>query len=484
VKFSIQRLAPYFLVLVFLTPILFVIGCGSSDSSNVSAPNQNSPTVQIQGVAPAGTPGGGAVVLQGAPKGLAERALSLISRPARAQAGDVVLASFLATAFDSRGQAIQTVTTNARGEANFSGLPAGTYRVLFFETNFPTTFIQTFVTVQQGVPIAARADARTSAAVLVVLNIARGLNVSNVDAPALFRAAQNDPNFPNLVNILTGLLRSGQPNFNQGTGGTLNPQLEAAVVQVARAVAGGTSTGGTSTGGTSTGGTSTGGTSTGGTSTGGTSTGGTSTGGTSTGGTSTGGTSTGGTSTGGTSTGGTSTGGTSTGGTSTGGGGGGGGITNGSFSDGLNGWTPQIVNSVTVGGTFPQFLLSTTNCVGRGSNPYFALDIPHGADGYLEQTFTVPGGHTRLTYLVWGGLDPVLGRVEIFDQANTQMLGQDVFGPVATNAVSGCVPGATAESRSLAVTPGQVIRVRLGGSSTAASTNSAFIRFDDVTTAP
>ena len=329
---------PFLIGLLFILPILFVIGCGSTssdNSSNVGSQNQGAAIVQVQGVAPAGTPGGGAAVaVKYAPKGMTEYALSLISRPARAQTGGVVLSSFLATAFDARGQAFRTVTTDANGSANFSDLPPGIYRILFFNTNFPTTFIQTFVSVQAGVPLAARADAQSSAATMVVLNIARGLNVSNVDVPTLFAQAQRDPNFQNAVNILIGLLRSGQPNFNQGTGGSLDPQLGAAINLVAQGVlaatTGGTTTGttGTTTTGTTTTGTTgtngTGGTSTGGTGgttggTGGTSTGGTGGTTTGTGGTSTGGgttTGTGGTTTGGT--GGTTTG-TGTGGTSTGG---------------------------------------------------------------------------------------------------------------------------------------------------------------------
>lgn len=160
------------------------------------------------------------------------------------------------------------------------------------------------------------------------------------------------------------------------------------------------------------------------------------------------------------------------------------GLQNGNFSDGYNHWGQMTLNQVTVGGTFPQFLISTFDCVGRPGNPYASLDIPHGAAGYIHQTFRVPGGHTRLTYSVWGGLHPVTALVQILDEAGTTQIDSHTFTPVPTQMAPGCVPGAQVEVRSFTVTPGQRIQLRMGGSSTPATTNSGFVRYDDVFTGP
>ncbi len=89
-------------------------------------------------------------------------------------------------------------------------------------------------------------------------------------------------------------------------------------------------------------------------------------------------------------------------------------VANGDFSDQLNGWSTVKVQTYQnpQGVEYPQFETLTgppggaaANCFPstRSGNPFLSINVPFGADGYVEQTVTLPAnGKPRLTFLSWG----------------------------------------------------------------------------------
>lgn len=159
-------------------------------------------------------------------------------------------------------------------------------------------------------------------------------------------------------------------------------------------------------------------------------------------------------------------------------------LANGDFSGALTGWTSTVV-TVSVPPGFPIFSTSNFDCVGRGANPYFDLDLAHGAEGFLEQRFTIPAGHTQLQYTIWGGLDPVTAKIQVVsDDGDFTVLQEDTLTPTITQTGFGCVVGAVTQTRTLPVVPLQTIRLRLRGFSDPVTFNSVKMRVDDVQTLP
>ncbi len=84
-------------------------------------------------------------------------------------------------------------------------------------------------------------------------------------------------------------------------------------------------------------------------------------------------------------------------------------IQNGDFSNGLADWTTvKVVTSNGVRGEYPIFEVLTQNtpvqCTpsGRLGNPFLNIEVPFGADGYVEQQVTIPTSGAQLSFVSWG----------------------------------------------------------------------------------
>ncbi len=88
-----------------------------------------------------------------------------------------------------------------------------------------------------------------------------------------------------------------------------------------------------------------------------------------------------------------------------------GGITNGSFAQGFTCWTQGVVATGSFSG-YPHFGLGVGNCPVNYATAA-SIDVPGGADGYVEQTFSVPLNVKTLTLASWGGLDSTTATVSM-----------------------------------------------------------------------
>jgi hypothetical protein len=96
-------------------------------------------------------------------------------------------------------------------------------------------------------------------------------------------------------------------------------------------------------------------------------------------------------------------------------------IYNPNFSHGLRGWRAAVVAHGTDAGfphisvvhTAPEPMLKCDKA--QRAHPYLEIDVPGGADGYVEQNIIVPVNPGRLTFRTWGGLEPVKVSVSIVD---------------------------------------------------------------------
>jgi hypothetical protein len=151
-------------------------------------------------------------------------------------------------------------------------------------------------------------------------------------------------------------------------------------------------------------------------------------------------------------------------------------LQNGDFSTGdLSFWTTTTVNPGSFSG-FPHFEVQTTQSFlpSQEGNPFFSLDVPGGAEGFIEQTFTLPdAGSIILSYRVWGALDPV----SAFVSANTLT---DSFTPPPLEAGVGIPSGNTDETRTMDISSlaGQSVTLRVGATST--GVNGTILDVDDI----
>jgi hypothetical protein len=144
-------------------------------------------------------------------------------------------------------------------------------------------------------------------------------------------------------------------------------------------------------------------------------------------------------------------------------------VQNGDFSKGLSFYTQTVVSPGSFSG-FPKFeIFTSVQCdPSRNGIPYLAIDVPGGADGYVEQQLTLPNSPTQLTFLTWGNLDPTTATISIVTTADgvEHVLGSYTPPPLeATETTcSGAVP--ITKSFDLSSFKGQTIKLRIRATST------------------
>ncbi len=186
-------------------------------------------------------------------------------------------------------------------------------------------------------------------------------------------------------------------------------------------------------------------------------------------------------------------------------------ILNGDFSNGLLGWTAYKTTKVWgVRGEYPLFEVLKQNpgysggtaapdtCFPsqRVGNPFLSIDVPFGANGYVEQPVFIPtSGGATLSLLSWGweGTNTTLGFsgnvsafVRIVDSNNIEHT-LETFTPPPMFTPSGSASSTTAvctgkvpvlKSYDLSTYSGQSVKLRLGAASGNCCGTNAF--FDDV----
>jgi len=159
-------------------------------------------------------------------------------------------------------------------------------------------------------------------------------------------------------------------------------------------------------------------------------------------------------------------------------------LQNGDFSAELTGWTQTVVAAGTMPG-FPQFNISTSGvCVPtEAGNPYFALNVPGQADGYIEQQVALPAAPAAsLRFLTWGQVTVTTATISIVTpDAQAHVL--EVFTPppiqtdfFGTVFCSGVAP--VEKAYDLSAFAGQTVKVRI--EATSGGSNAAIANFDNV----
>ena len=160
-------------------------------------------------------------------------------------------------------------------------------------------------------------------------------------------------------------------------------------------------------------------------------------------------------------------------------------LQNGDFNDGQGFYTTAVVSGGSQSG-FPHFNVETAPpCLpSQIGNPAFSIDAPSGADGYFQQTVTLPAGITsQLTFTTWGHLDPVTATVSVIDSSNNQTVLGTFTPPPLQASPSTCASNTpTTMSFSLSQFTGQTITIRFEVTSN--GNNGTFGDFDSLIVGP
>ncbi len=154
-------------------------------------------------------------------------------------------------------------------------------------------------------------------------------------------------------------------------------------------------------------------------------------------------------------------------------------ITNGEFSQGLTGWSTQVLAQGQYAGYPHLRVITEAKCEpAQQGNPFLEIDVPGGARGYVQQQITVPAAPGPLTFRTWGNLESVQVTISAVtsDGAAHSLLAYSP--PTLQGSVGGCsglkpVP----ESLNVAAYAGQTIGLRLEG--TSAGHDGTIADFDD-----
>jgi photosystem II stability/assembly factor-like uncharacterized protein len=156
-------------------------------------------------------------------------------------------------------------------------------------------------------------------------------------------------------------------------------------------------------------------------------------------------------------------------------------IQNGDFNKGLSSYSETVVSPGSFTG-FPKFeIFTTTQCdPSQNGNPYLAIDVPGGADGYVEQQLTLPDRASKLTFRTWGNLNPTTATVSIITTADGVEHVLASYAPPPLEATETTCSGAVPITKSFDLTgfKGQKIKLRLRATST--GFDGTIADFDDL----
>ncbi len=173
-------------------------------------------------------------------------------------------------------------------------------------------------------------------------------------------------------------------------------------------------------------------------------------------------------------------------------------IQNGDFSNGLTDWTTvKLQTSQGIRGEYPIFEVLTQMPVGtidctpsdKEGNPFLSIEVPFGANGYVEQQVTIPSSAANLSFASWGnelGLGEVNAYVIVVDASGTPHPLETFTPPPMLNPGDPnnpnddtCTGNSTVlKSYDLSAYSGQTVKLRLGATSENCCGTNAF--FDDI----
>lgn len=155
-------------------------------------------------------------------------------------------------------------------------------------------------------------------------------------------------------------------------------------------------------------------------------------------------------------------------------------LRNGDFSLGLQFFTTTVV----AGGSFPgypRFVENGAPCLpSQDGNHFLAIDVPGGADGYVEQQLALPDEASTLRLRSWGHLQAVTATISVITKIDGIEHVLERFTPPRLQASPSACSGQRPVVKVYDLTPyrGQAVRVRLRA--TSAGYNGTIADFDDL----
>ncbi len=140
-------------------------------------------------------------------------------------------------------------------------------------------------------------------------------------------------------------------------------------------------------------------------------------------------------------------------------------VKNPNFSAGLADYTTGVVSTGFFPG-YPHFdTLTSPACYAGPITTYLGLDVPGGADGYVQQQVTLPATPTTFSFTTWGNLDPVTATISVIDGGVVTVLDSYTPPPLEASETtcSGNIP--IVKSYSLKAFAGQTITIQLEATS-------------------
>ena len=159
-------------------------------------------------------------------------------------------------------------------------------------------------------------------------------------------------------------------------------------------------------------------------------------------------------------------------------------IYNGGFGHGLRGWRTVVVTRgiypgyphVLVLHTPPRPILKCRRA--RRGRPYLQMDVPGGANAYVEQSIIVPVRPGRLTFRTWGDLGPVRATISVVNGPHVKNLISYVAPQLRASPTSCSGRKPVTESLSMSRYAGQAVGLRI--QATAQGAQGALVDFDQL----
>jgi hypothetical protein len=156
-------------------------------------------------------------------------------------------------------------------------------------------------------------------------------------------------------------------------------------------------------------------------------------------------------------------------------------VANGSFTAGLAHWSKKAVSRGQDGAGYPRIAVGALNSTASGENwswmqkcarsqgsrPFAFIDVPGGANGYIQQQLKVPRSTGRLKFRTWGNLEPTEVTISIVAGGQVHPVLTYSPPPLQGNRANGCSgKRPVTKSVNVAAYAGKTVRLRVEATST------------------
>jgi hypothetical protein len=157
-------------------------------------------------------------------------------------------------------------------------------------------------------------------------------------------------------------------------------------------------------------------------------------------------------------------------------------LQNSDFNDGLGFYTTATVAPGSSSG-FPNFNVSTNGGMcnpAQTGNPFLAVNVPNGADGYFQQPVSLPDTAISLNFTTWGNVNPVTVTVSVVPASGPATVLGTFTPPQLMTSDSVCASEVfpANESFSLSQFENQTVTIRI--EATAQGSDQAIANFDNL----